>query len=122
MKEITAIIRMNKIQRTNDALLNAGYPAITLVEVLGRGKQKGLRFEFVPALTGSDKLPKPSSVSFIPKRMITLVVEDKCCQKVVDLIIKANQTGNIGDGKIFISPVDDAVRVRTGDCGPAALL
>lgn len=121
MKEITAIIRMNKIQPTKEALLDAGYPSITASKVLGRGRQKGLTDEFTPSLI-TEELLEQTPVRFIPKRMITLVVEDKCCQKVVDLIIEANWTGNIGDGKIFVSPVDEAVRVRTGETGDEALL
>lgn len=122
MKEITAIIRMNKIQPTKAALGAAGYPSLTVCKVLGRGKQKGLQYEFSPALLPLEVPDQTEPVRFIPKRMLILVVEDKCCQKVIDLIISANQTGNIGDGKIFVSPIAQTLRIRTGETGDSALL
>jgi nitrogen regulatory protein PII 2 len=114
---------MNKIQATKAALLEAGYPSMTVCKVLGRGKQKGLQHEFSPALPGPQNgEAKSGPVRFIAKRMINLVVEDKCAAKVVGLIGDANKTGNVGDGKIFVSPLDQAVRIRTGETGDAALL
>lgn len=122
MKEIIAIIRMNKIQRTKDALLEAGYPAFNVVKVFGRGKQKGLCYEFDPPLPKSEQVYDPDTcIRFIPKRMITLIVNDESVKQVVDAIIKANQTGHAGDGKIFVSPVDMAVRVRTGETRTIAI-
>jgi nitrogen regulatory protein PII 2 len=116
MKEIIAIVRMNKIQRTKDALLEAGYHAFHAAKVLGRGKQRGFCYEFNPplpktAIVGS----KDNCVRFIPKRMLTIVVNDESVKGVVNTIIKANQTGHAGDGKIFVSPVDEAIRIRTGE-------
>ena len=122
MKEITAIIRSNRIQKTKDALAAAGFPQITVKDVLGLGKQRGLQHEFC------HELPEPADgeefpgVSFIPKRMVTLVAADNEIDKLVDLIIKVNQTGNVGDGKIIVSPVGNALRIRTGESGQAALL
>ena len=122
MKEIIAIIRMNKIQRTKDALLEAGYPSFNVVKVLGRGKQKGLCYEFDPPLQATEVTKSSDTcIRFIPKRMLTLVVNDESVQEVVNTIIKANQTGHAGDGKIFVSPVTEAVRVRTGESRVVAI-
>lgn len=122
MKEITAIVRMNKIQRTKDALLEAGYPAFNVVKVLGRGKQKGLCYEFDPPLPKTEEARSSDTcVRFIPKRMLTLIVNDESVQEVVNAIIKANQTGHAGDGKIFVAPVNEAVRVRTGESRVVAI-
>lgn len=115
MKEIIAIIRMNKIQRTKDALLEAGYPAFNVVKVMGRGKQKGFCYEFNPPLPEMSVKPTENCIRFIPKRMITLVVNDESVKEVVNAIISSNQTGHAGDGKIFVSPVDEAVKIRTGE-------
>ncbi len=122
MKEITAIIRPNRIQRTKDALAAAGYPSITVKEVLGRGRQRGLQHEFCHELPEPGEAADFPGVSFIPKRMLTLVVDAAEVEKLVNLIINVNQTGNIGDGKILVTPVRDAVRVRTGENGAPALL
>jgi len=121
MKEITAIIRTNKIQRTKDALVEAGYASLTVKEILGRGKQRGLQHEFCLDLPEPDDGDAQPWVSFIPKRLLTLVVDDEDVDALVGLITKANQTGNIGDGKIVVSPVSDAVRVRTSEAGHVAL-
>lgn len=122
MKEVTAIIRTNKMQRTKDALVEAGFPSMTAKEVLGRGKQRGLQHEFC------HELPEPGGdeeaqlqPSFIPKRMLTLVVDDESVEGLIDLIVRVNQTGNAGDGKIIVSPVSNALRVRTGETGAPAL-
>lgn len=116
MKEITAIIRMNKIQRTKEALLEAGYQAFHAAKVMGRGKQRGFCYEFNPPLPKSAIVSsKDNCVRFIPKRMLTIVVNDESVNEVVNMIIKANQTGHTGDGKIFVSPVDESVRIRTGE-------
>ena len=122
MKEITAIIRTNKIQKTKEALVEAGYPSMTVKEVLGRGKQRGLQHEFCLDLPDpEDDGDTQPRVSFIPKRFLTLVVDDEDVDGLVGLITKVNQTGNVGDGKIVVSPVSDAVRVRTSEAGHVAL-
>lgn len=122
MKEITAIIRTNRIQKTKDALVETGFPSITAQEALGRGKQRGLQHEFCHDLPEPDEEPGDMpGVSFIPKRLLTLVVEDEDVDALVDLITAVNQTGNAGDGKIIVSPVSDAFRVRTGERGAHAL-
>ncbi len=124
MKEVIAIIRRHNLQETKAVLLGIGVPAITMVSVEGRGKQKGLpgwNYELDPALMGLEEKNTGVSMSFIPKRMISTVVEDEDVPKVVETIIRTNQTGHIGDGKIFVCPVEDAVRVRTGESGEQAI-
>lgn len=116
MKEITAIIRMNKVHKTLDALDECGYPSFTVEKVMGRGKQKGLCFEFEPPLPEQEE-PNLSHVPFVPKRMFTIVVDDKAAEKVIKKIIKINQTGHAGDGKIFVTDIPEAYRVRTGETG-----
>lgn len=120
MKEITAIIRMNKVQKTRDVLLECGFPSFTVRRVMGRGKQKGLCFEFNPPLPEPDKEAE-TCIRFIPKRMFTIVVDDENVNEVVQKIIEVNQTGHPGDGKIFVSKTSEAYRIRTGESGEATV-
>ena len=127
MKEVMAIIRMNKITETKEALSKAGFPSITCRKVYGRGKKK-VDFELIEELIDGQPIAEPSvleSISenhrLIAKRYLTIVVDDDDASKVVDLIIKANQTGNMGDGRIFVSSIGDAIRVRTSENGVAAI-
>ena len=131
MKEVIAIIRRHKLQETKAGLLGIGIPALTMVSVEGRGKQKGLpwNYELDPLLTevddkeekNTDEKNTDSRMRFIPKRMIYTVVEDEYVPKVVETIIRTNQSGHIGDGKIFVCPIEDTVRVRTGENGEQAI-
>jgi len=124
MKEVIAIIRRHNLQETKAGLLGIGVPALTMVRVEGRGKQKGLpgwNYELDPSLMELEEKNTGVSMRFIPKRMISTVVEDEDVPKVVETIIRTNQTGHFGDGKIFVCPVEDAVRVRTGDNGEHAI-
>lgn len=124
MKEVIAIIRRHNLQETKAGLLGIGVPALTMISVEGRGKQKGLpgwNYELDPALIELEEKNTGVSMRFIPKRMISTVVEDDEVPKVVETIIRTNQTGYIGDGKIFVCPVEDAVRVRTGESKEQAL-
>ncbi|WP_407355477.1 P-II family nitrogen regulator [Methanolobus sp. WCC5] len=116
MKEITAIIRMNKVQKTLDALSECGYPSFTVEKVMGRGKQKGLCYEFDPPLPEQEE-PNLSHVPFVPKRLFTVVVDDRAADRIVQKIIKVNQTGHAGDGKVFVTDIPEAYRVRTGESG-----
>jgi nitrogen regulatory protein PII 2 len=123
MKEILAVIRMNKMNVTKRALSDAGISSVTARKVLGRGVGKvdylllqGAQAGYEEAI--SQLAPGPK---MIPKRMLTIVVPDAMVKAAVDTIIQVNQTGSPGDGKIFVLPVTDAVRVRTGECGDAAL-
>ncbi len=113
MKEVLAILQMNKMEATKDALAVIGIPSITAYKVTGRGKQKGLQIPSPSQLDQSDK----KSMKYIPKRMISIVVEDEFVPAVVAVITKVNRTGNFGDGRVFICPVDEAVRIRTGERG-----
>ncbi len=119
MKEVMAVIRMNMISKTKIALANAGISSITARDCLGRGKglvdlrllkgaEKGYE-EAISQLGQSQRL--------IPKRVLFIVVPDKMVEKTVKTIIKVNQTGKSGDGKIFVVPALDSVRVRTGEKG-----
>ena len=119
MKEVMAVIRMNMINKTKIALADAGISSITVRDCLGRGKglvdlsllkgaEKGYE-EAISQLGQSQRL--------IPKRILFIVVPDKMVKKTVKTIIKVNQTGKSGDGKIFVVPVLDSVRVRTGEKG-----
>ena len=124
MKEVIAIIRRHNTQATKAGLLGIGIPALTMVSVEGRGKQKGLpgwNYELDPTLTEVEERNTGVSLRFIPKRMIYTVVEDCDVPKVIETIIRTNRTGHIGDGKIFICPVEDAIRVRTGERTEQAL-
>jgi len=124
VKEIIAIIRMNKVGVTKDVLSAAGYPAATFQKVLGRGKQRGLVGEVrvLDVDKATEMLFSSTAMEFVPKRMITTVVDDKDVEKVVNIIMAVNRTGQIGDGKIFVLPVDDAIRIRTKERGFEALV
>lgn len=124
MKEVIAIIRRHNLQDTKAGLLGIGVPAITMVSVEGRGKQKGLpgwNYELDPALMELEEKNTGTCMRFIPKRIISTVVEDADVPKVVETIIRTNQSGHIGDGKIFVCPVEDSIRVRTGENGEQAI-
>ncbi len=126
MKEVTAIIRMNKINQTKEALVNQGFPAVTAIRALGRGKRP-----VVPDLMKAiNENPKDSADllsglsqggRLYAKRLITLVAPDDKAPSIVQTIIKVNQTGAPGDGKIFVSEITDVFRIRTGETGPAAI-
>lgn len=121
MKEITAIIRMNKVQKTKDALLGCGYPSFTVRVVMGRGKKKGLCYEFDPPLPDQEEIESKNCIHFIPKRMFTIVVDDKAAKNVIEKIIAINQTGHAGDGKIFVSDITESMRIRTGEEGDSTV-
>ncbi len=124
MKEVIAIIRRHNLQDTKAGLLGIGVPALTMVSVEGRGKEKGLpgwNYELDPVLMELNEKNTGTCMRFIPKRMISTVVEDADVQKVVETIIRTNQSGHIGDGKIFVCPVEDSIRVRTGENGEQAI-
>jgi nitrogen regulatory protein P-II 1 len=105
-KKIEAIIRSEKLNPVKTALEEIGVLGITVYEVHGRGEQKGLEFTH---RAGKYR------VDLLPKTKIELVVNDADCQKVVDALVASARTGDIGDGKIFISPVEKVIRIRTGE-------
>ena len=123
MKEVIALLRPKKISATKEALAALGIPSITAEAVLGRGKQRGIASE-VSFPIGTELLVKSRSggMKFVPKRCLTIVVDDKIVDEVVKSVVEINQTAQVGDGKIFVCPVDDAVRVRTDEKGKAAVL
>lgn len=112
MKYIIAIIKPFKLEEVREALGALGVQGITVTEVKGHGRQRG-HTEFY---RGAEY-----AVSFIPKVKIEVAVESSLADRVVEAIQTAGQTGQIGDGKIFVLPLESAVRVRTGETGAAAL-
>lgn len=124
MKEVMAIIRMNMMNKTKKALVEAGISSFTATgRVMGRGKGK-VDFRFLEgAKEGFDEAIAQlgNGPRLIPKRLLSVVIPDRLVEKVVETIIKVNQTGQPGDGKIFVLPVRDAVRVRTGESGDKVL-
>ena len=113
MNKVEAIIRPERLEAVKDELARAGFVGLNIVSVTGRGVQKGI----VHTGRGGQEY----RVDMLPKCKIELVVKDSDTQKVIDAVIKAARTGDIGDGKIFVTPVADAIRVRTGERGEAAL-
>jgi nitrogen regulatory protein PII 2 len=123
MKEVMAIVRINMMNKTKAALAEAGISSVTARDALGRGK--GL--VDLNLLEGAEKgyeeaiVQLGQSQRLIPKRIFFVVVPDRLVKKTVQTIIKVNRTGKSGDGKIFIMPVMDAVRVRTAESGDQVL-
>ena len=112
MKKVTAIIKPFKLDQVKEALNDAGVTGMTITEVKGYGRQKG----HTELYRGAEYV-----VDFIPKVKIELVVGDSTVSGVVDAIQKSANTGKIGDGKIFITPIEDIVRIRTGERGQEAI-
>ena len=112
MKLIKAIIKPFKLEEVKDALSEIGVEGMTVSEVKGFGRQKG----HTEIYRGSEY-----TVDFLPKVKIEIGVADDLTDKVVDAIVGAAQTGKIGDGKIFILPMEECVRIRTGEKGDEAL-
>ncbi|MDD1701631.1 MAG: P-II family nitrogen regulator [Methanoregula sp.] len=108
MKMIKAMVRPEKFEEIKTALDGAGFGAMTIFEVRGRGVQKGITQQY----RGSEYI-----VDLIPKLEIETVVADDAAEKVIEIIKKAAYTGKIGDGQIFVLPVEDSIRVRTGERG-----
>src|SRR5690606_20845091 len=112
MKKIEAIIKPFKLEEVKEALTEAGVHGLTVSEVKGFGRQKG----HTEIYRGSEY-----TVDFLPKVKLEIVVEDGDAAKIVDTIVKAASTNKIGDGKVFVSSIDDAVRIRTGERGNDAI-
>lgn len=123
MKEVMAIVRMNKINQTKRALSEAGITSLHAKDCLGRGKGVVEMLQ----LGGAEKEYEEkmnelgNAGRLIPKRMVSVVVPDKLVKKVVETIIETNRTGKSGDGKIFVMPVMESIRVRTGETGDETL-
>ena len=112
MKLITAVIKPFKLDEVREALLAVGVSGLTVTEVKGYGRQKG----HTELYRGAEYV-----VDFLPKVKIEVVIDDAMTERVVDAIQNAAQTGRIGDGKIFISTIDEAIRIRTGEKGSDAV-
>jgi nitrogen regulatory protein PII len=112
MKLVSAIIKPFKLDEVRDALTGVGVAGLTVSEVKGFGRQKGQ----TEIYRGAEYL-----VSFLPKVKIEVVVDDTQVERAIEAIQKAAHTGKIGDGKVFVSPVEQAVRIRTGESGNNAL-
>ncbi len=112
MKKIEAIIRPFKVDDIREALSEIGVKGMTLTEVKGYGRQKG----HTEVYRGSEY-----NVDFLPKAKIEIVVKDDMLERVIATIIKIAKTGQVGDGKIFISPIEDVIRIRTEESGEEAV-
>lgn len=112
MKKIEAIIKPFKLDEVKDALNEIGIQGMTVTEVKGFGRQKG----HTELYRGAEYV-----VDFIPKIKLEIVTSDSLVSKVVNTIAEVAKTGKIGDGKIFVCPVDEAIRIRTGEHGEAAV-
>ena len=112
MKLIKAIVKPFKLEEVKDALAEIGIEGMTVSEVKGFGRQKG----HTEIYRGSEY-----TVDFLPKSMIEIAVTDDQADKVVDKIIESASTGKIGDGKVFVLPLENAIRIRTGDRGDEAV-
>jgi nitrogen regulatory protein PII len=112
MKLITAVIKPFKLEDVRQALGEAGVQGMTVTEVKGFGRQKG----HTELYRGAEY-----SVDFVPKTKVEVAVPDALVEQAVEAIIAAAATGSIGDGKVFVSPLENAVRIRTGETGDAAI-
>ncbi|MCF3175753.1 MULTISPECIES: P-II family nitrogen regulator [Streptomyces] len=112
MKLITAVIKPHRLDEVKDALQAFGVHGLTITEASGYGRQRG----HTEVYRGAEY-----TVDLVPKIRVEVLVEDADAEELVDVIVKAARTGKIGDGKVWSIPVDDAVRVRTGERGPDAL-
>jgi len=112
MKKIEAIIRPFKLDDVKEALLEEGVRGMTITEVRGYGRQKGHKETY----RGSEY-----QIEFVPKIKIEVIVDDSLVEKTVDAILRTAKTGQVGDGKIFISGIEDVIRIRTDESGPSAL-
>ena len=112
MKKIEAIIKPFKLDDVKEALQEIGLTGITVTEARGFGRQKG----HTELYRGAEYV-----VDFLPKVKIEIIVMDDMVEKTIEAIVAAAQTGRIGDGKIFVLPVEDVIRIRTGERGPNAI-
>ncbi len=112
MRKVEAIIKPFKLDEVKEALHDVGVSGITVTEAKGFGRQKG----HTELYRGAEYV-----VDFLPKVKLEVVVEDNLAERVVEAIAAAARTGRIGDGKIFVSSIDDAIRIRTGERGDAAV-
>ena len=112
MKKIEAVIKPFKLDDLKDALQEIGIQGITVTEAKGFGRQRG----HTELYRGAEYV-----VDFLPKLLLTVIISDNMVDKVVETIVNVTRTGRIGDGKIFVSPVEQVIRIRTGETGDEAL-
>ena len=112
MKKIEAIIRPEKMDEVRKALEVSGYPGVTITQIEGHGKQKGVTQQWRGEVY---------KVDLLPKTKIEIVASDRDQERILSAIQKVAGTGNVGDGKIFVSNIDEAIRIRTGERGEKAL-
>ena len=112
MKKIEAIIKPFKLEEVKDALTKIGIQGMTISEVKGFGRQKG----HTELYRGAEY-----AIDFVPKSKIELIVTDEMIDQVIEAIVRASKTGKFGDGKIFVSPVEEVIRIRTGERGKDAI-
>ncbi len=112
MKKIEAVIKPFKLDEVREALSEMGVTGLTVTEVKGFGRQKG----HTELYRGAEYV-----VDFLPKVKIEVIIADSLVEQVIDTIVKAARTGKIGDGKIFVTAVEQVVRIRTGETGEAAV-
>ncbi len=112
MKKIEAIIRHFKLEEVKDALTEIGIQGMTVSEVRGFGRQRGHKEQYRGA---------EYTVDFLPKAKMEVVVPDEDAKNVIDTLLRTARTGKIGDGKIFVTSIDEMVRIRTGETGDEAL-
>src|SRR5690606_15136148 len=112
MKKITAIIKPFKLDEVREALAEVGVTGLTVTEVKGFGRQKG----HTELYRGAEYV-----VDFLPKVKVEVIAADNVVEAVIDAVVRAARTGRIGDGKIFVSEVEQVVRIRTGETGEAAV-
>jgi nitrogen regulatory protein PII 2 len=123
MKEVIAVVRQNKMNQTKAALAEAGHPAFTATPVMGRGNGAVDWRVLNGAEAGAEEAIASlgSGPRLVPKRLISIVVPEEQVAGVVETIIATNRTGKPGDGKIFVLPTAEALRIRTGETGAAAV-
>ncbi len=112
MKLITAIIKPFKLDEVKSALREAGVVGMTITEVRGVGRQGG----HTETYRGAEY-----QIDFVPKTKVELVIDDDQVDRIVDVLVDAGRSGKIGDGKVWVTPVDTLVRIRTGESGPDAI-
>ena len=112
MKKVEAIIRTHKLDDVKSALVEAGIEGMTVVEVRGFGRQKG----HTEMYRGTEY-----AVDFVPKAKLEIILADENLQEARDAVLQAAQTGNVGDGKIFVSDITESIRIRTGEMGDDAI-
>jgi len=112
MKKIEAILRPEKLNKVKEALENLGYPGMSIIRIEGHGRQKGKVEQF---------RGREFRVEFLPKIKIEIAARDQDVERITRTIVEAAKTGEIGNGKIFISPLENTVRIRTGEEGEQAL-